>query len=271
MRIIRKRGINWFGNKKGQLTIFIIVALVIVALILIYFAISRTDIAKFPIFGGQEVDLKKQFAKCVEENKDLDQNINLILSQGGNLNPINYLVYNGIPVDYLCYTNENYKSCVMQKPLLLQSVENEIKKVAVTEISGCMNSVKRDLESQGYTVSLGRMELNASALPKNIVYTLNYPVTIQKEGNQKKYDNFEIKKASDIYQMIMISNSILNYETRYGEADILAYMIYYPEIRVNREKRDDGSTVYIISGRKTKETFIFAVRSFAWPAGYGGK
>lgn len=271
MRIIKKRGVGIY-SKKAQLTIFIIVALVIIALIVLFFAVSRTGIIKIPtIFGGEEIDFKSQLIKCVEENENINNKIALIALQGGSLNPRNYIFYNGTRVDYLCYSNEFFKPCVMQTPLLLQNVEAEIKKAAKSEVSNCINAVKKDLEGQGYSVSLGQSDLEVSIIPKTIIYQIKSPITLQKTDIIKKYDSFEIKKQSELYQMIMISTSILNYEARYGEADILTYMIYYPSIRVNREKRDDGSTIYQLSGRNTNEKFIFAVRSFAWPAGYSVK
>lgn len=260
-----------FRNKRGQITIFIIVALVIVALIVVFFALSKTGIIKIPaIFPGQDTDLKSQFIKCVEDNKNIDNSVKLISSQGGSLNPSNYILYDSVKVEYLCYINEYYKPCVMQKPLILNNAESEIRKASIEEISKCMETVKKNIEAQGNVVSLGKMELNVSIIPENIIYSVKYPVTIQKNENQQKYDIFEIRKPSELYQMIMVSTSILNYEARYGEADILTYMTYYPTIRVNREKMDDGSTVYFLSERNTKEVFMFAVRSYAWPAGYSG-
>ena len=67
----------------------------------------------------------------------------------------------------------------------------------------------------------------------------------------------------------MIANSILNFEARYGAADIGEFMALYPDIRIEAQKQTDGSVFYLLSSRSTEEQFSFAVRSVAFPPGYG--
>ena len=46
-------------------------------------------------------------------------------------------------------------------------------------------------------------------------------------------------------------------------------MILYPGVKVEKYKQEDGTTVYILTDRNTNDKFQFAVRSLAWPPGYG--
>lgn len=74
-----------------------------------------------------------------------------------------------------------------------------------------------------------------------------------------------------MYDLIMIASSIANYEAKYGDADSLTYMLYYPDIKVEKKEQSDGSRVYILTNKPTNEKFIFASRSIVWPPGYVGE
>ena len=69
--------------------------------------------------------------------------------------------------------------------------------------------------------------------------------------------------------MLMIATSILQFETSYGDSDISTLMLYYPDMAIEKVKRSDGTTIYIIEDKQSKLKFQFASRSYAWPPGYG--
>ena len=69
--------------------------------------------------------------------------------------------------------------------------------------------------------------------------------------------------------MLMIATSIVQFETKYGDSDTSALMGFYPDYSIDKIKRSDGTTIYIIEDKQTKLKFQFATRSYAWPAGYG--
>ena len=43
---------------------------------------------------------------------------------------------------------------------------------------------------------------------------------------------------------------------------------YYPDLNVQKIRRDDGVKIYIVTDKKDIK-FGFASRSYAWPPGYG--
>jgi hypothetical protein len=45
-------------------------------------------------------------------------------------------------------------------------------------------------------------------------------------------------------------------------------MSFYPNLRIEKKKQDDGTKVYILGDRTTGEQLLFATRSLAWPPGY---
>ena len=44
-------------------------------------------------------------------------------------------------------------------------------------------------------------------------------------------------------------------------------MNYYHDLKVEKNKQTDGSTIYILTERDTENKFQFASRSVAWPPG----
>lgn len=245
-------------GRRGQITIFVIIAIIIVAAILIIFLFPRVKRVFIP--GKPSVRLKD----CIED--DLNEAVKLVSEQGGSINPVNSYMYEGVEREYLCYTNQYHQTCSNQQPLLRQHVEREILEEIKPEVRKCLNNLREDLRSEGYSVG-GGGDISVSVVPNNVKVIIS-KLSIRKEGTES-YNDFEINEKSQLYKLLMLSSSILNWEARYGDSDITNYMLYYPNTKVEKLKQGDGSKIYRLSNRQTGEEFVFATRSLAWPAGYG--
>ena len=106
-------------NKKGQLTIFIILGLLILIVLILLF--MRTEDLKSFFLGKSPVE---QIKDCADES--LRKGIEIVSKQGGAINPENYYLYEGNKLDYICFTEQSFQRCVMQKPLLKSSIEKGI-------------------------------------------------------------------------------------------------------------------------------------------------
>ncbi len=110
--------------------------------------------------------------------------------------------------------------------------------------------------------------MKVEIVPNNIKTSVS-GFTFTKGETGEKYDKFVASYKSELYDLLMLATSILNWEARYGDSDITTYMTYYPNVKVEKYKQGDGSTIYILTDRPTEDKFVFASRSLAWPAGYG--
>jgi len=247
-------------NKRGQLAIFIIIALVIVGVLLILLLYPRI---KGLVSGPVPVDYIKD---CTEDYTE--EALKMVREQGGTLEPENYVLYNGKKVEYACYTNKFFQTCLVQKPFLKQDVEQEITRYIEPKIKSCIDSLKSQLESRGSSVSLGDVEVTTTLVPSSIIVDVDAPMTVTK-GETSQFKTFKTSLRSELYDLTMLASSITNYEARYGDSDILTYMLYYPDILVEK-KKSDGSTVYTLTHKPSKEKFMFASRSLVWPTGYTG-
>lgn len=250
-------------NRRGQVTIFIIIAVVIVVIgILIY--------SFYPeIVTGLGLGTKnpQEFIQsCIEE--DIENNIEILSLQGGSLSPEHYILYNNDKIEYICYTGEYYKLCVVQKPMLKEHIESEIKNDLQEKVEACFNSLEESYQKRGYDVNLKKGGINIELLPKRVVSNFNYSLVLTK-GETERYDSFRVMLNNNIYELVSIANSILEWEATYGDAETTVYMDYYHDLKVEKKKQSDGTTIYILTDRNTENKFQFASRSVAWPPGYG--
>jgi len=247
-------------KKRGQVTIFVIIAVVIVALILAYFLFRPAPETKdFP-------DTPQGYMQeCMYEyTRD---SLNVLTLQGGFISPEFYKLYQDNKVAYLCYTEEHYKGCTMQVPFIKQHIQNEIISEIHSKNIDCLNSLRENLEKKGNTITLGSSSTEVKIKPDKIITSIKTDMTITKDSTEKIRE-FKTEIPSPLYNQIMIATSILNWEARFGDSDPMTYMIYYPNIKVEKLKQGDGSTIYIITDRESEKQFMFASRSFIWPAGF---
>lgn len=250
-------------NRKGQLTIFIIIAIVIVALAV--FAYMFFPQIKSTI-GIEQQSPQSFIQTCLEQ--DIKDTVEKVSLQGGSINPELYTLYQDNKVEYLCYTNQYLLPCIMQQPLLKQHIESEIKSNIGSYVEACFSSLQKNFERRGYTVNIRNGPTRVELLPKRIVTTMNYSVTLTRTGTEN-YNSFDVILNNNLYELTSIATSILDWESKYGDANFRAYMTYYRDLKVEQKGKSDGSKIYVLTDLNTDNKFEFAVRSVVYPSGFG--
>jgi len=249
-------------TKRGQVTVFIIIAVIIVGALIIYFAFPRTR-AILPIASLPNPN--SYLSDCLAPQ--IATSMKLLTEQGGETNPTSYSSYQGVKIQYLCYTSEEYKPCVVQQPLLVQHVESELRNSVQAQATQCMSDLKNLYQNRGYQFS-STNEINVSIEPGSVRVEYVQPVTVSKETTQT-FRRAGYLKTSNIYDLLMTATSIVQFESTLGNSETSLYIQYYPDLTIQKMKRQDD-TIYVLGNVATKETFTFATRSLIWPAGFGG-
>jgi hypothetical protein len=247
--------------KKGQVSVFVILAIAIIAVLALLF--YRDPIVNVFSPRGPVEDIQK----CTQES--VNEGLEILRLQGGSIDPENYFMIQDNKVEYLCYTNEYYKRCVNQRPLLKQHIEEELVEYITPKVKECVKELEESLEGNGNTVNYQEPIITIDIDPGNILTDVELDLTISKEQTEF-YKSIKTSVDSEMYQFIMIASSINNWEAQYGESEILNYMLYYPDLRVDKKKQGDGTTIYILTSRKNEEQFWFAERSVVFPPGVTG-
>ncbi len=250
-------------SKKAQVTIFIILAIMIVALgIIIYMFYPQIKAS----FGFVEQNPNAFMQSCLQDK--VQETASTLMPQGGSLNPEFYYLYQDVKIKYLCYTNEYYKLCTVQEPMLKESIESEIKTNIQKDVDECLNELERSFAGRGYQTSLRKGVFIVELLPKRIVVTLNSSLVLRQGDDTETYSDFKIVLNNNLYELVSIANSILGFESTAGDVEITSYMNYYRDLKVEKLKQGDGTKIYILTDRNTEDKFQFASRSQVWPPGY---
>ena len=249
-------------GKRGQMAIFVIVAITIVVLIALFFFFREN----LPGVFQAGLSPRSFLSACVEP--EIKANVALLSKYGGYKNPDRFALYKGEKVQYLCYTDANYKTCVVQQPMIKQNFENQLNEAVEGRARECMQNLINEYEKRGYRVTAGRIDSQTSLAPSKILIKFNTPLSVTKETSES-FDGFDVEINSEIYDLVFIAQSIIEYEAKLGDSASELYLQYYPNLKIEKSKLDDGTKIYKLSNVITKEEFSFASRSLAWPPGYG--
>ena len=250
-------------NKRGQVTIFVILAILIViigVLIIVFLPKIRQN-------TGLDIENPEAYIKnCVEDTyKEVVETISL---QGGRYVPSYSYSYAGYDLDYLCYTGEILEPCIIQRPLLRTSIESQIGSAIEEKVQECFTNLKAAYESKNYQVEIEIGDLKTTLLPKKVLTELeDYKLVTTKTGNTEKFNDFKISQPNKIYELLEAVNFILVWESNIGEASCDIIMTIDPETRCQKLQEDDGTRIYILTDRTTLDTFQFATKSLYNPPG----
>ena len=248
-------------NKKGQVTIFVIVGIVlVVAVFLVFYFLGdklKRDTDVEVVFDESSLEPLQDYVKdCVKEHGQ--QSIDLVLKQGGKINPGLSYFYNENKVNYLCYT-DSFDSCQNKHPFVDSLIENEIKNYLIDKIPGCIDLNK--IRDEGYNVQEGRFDLNVEVGEYNLIVDINYPITITKGETTITESRFSESFDVPLGKFAEVAEDVVDEEILFGTFFNQIYEAQHPEVTVI--PFSVGNTkVYRIKERGYTQEFVFAVKGW---------
>ncbi len=250
-------------NKRGQMAIWVIVAMAIVISIVLFFFL-RGDI-KPETSERVEENPSGFISNCVKENANNAADI--ILPQGGFANPKHSKHYNGINISYLCYNAGNYNPCINEHPILINEIKDEIKNYIAPRIEQCFEIYKFEMEKRNAIVELGVMNLELKLAPDRIFVDIEREVDIKSKEESFSYDKFDIEIISPLYDLARVAMEIASQEAEYCYFEYVGYMILYPKYRIQRDILSDSTEIYTIIDKNSAKEMNIAIRSCVIPPG----
>ena len=258
--------------KRGQLTIFIIVGILIVASVSFFF-VSRAGL--IPGIGGstQESNVNSFLNTCLEGN--VRDAIDLILKNGGYLKPqfsIDFLFEDAetaTEITYLCYNQNDYFPCVNQEPLLFKNAEKEITDFIFDDVSNCFDDLEESLDRQNFEVSgPGLKEFKVELKPGQVILQLDSELTLSRAGETTTEKDYQVNIPTKLYEILNVVNEAVNKEATACDFDYRGYEFLYPQYEIKKMRRiDQTSDIYTIEHLDTNEKFMFAIRGCVIPPG----
>lgn len=249
------------GYKKGQMTIWVIVAVVIVVMIIIFFVIRQGP----KLITGIETNPKLFIEKCVRDSAY--EATEIIIPQGGLINPENFKLYNKKKVAYLCENIGNYHPCINQHPVFISEIEREIKEYAEPKIRQCFDDLKKEIEKGKKAISLGEMSFDVELAPNRIYLDLKRETVISRGDESTRIDDFSTRIINPLYDIANVAIDIANNEAKYCYFEYVGYMILYPKFRIGKTVMSDSTKIYTIIDIDSGKEMNIAIRSCAVPPG----
>ena len=250
-------------NKRAQVTIFVIVAIVLVAgLVLLFVVFKPAD-----IISRQDFDNPESFIdKCVRDSAR--EKVGIMLPQGGFLEPEDYKLYNDIKVSYLCKNVNFYEPCIVQRPLYITQLQKELKDNIIEDIEACFVELEDELISRNYEISGGDLEIEVVLKPKTVEIEVIRDFSFIKDGISKEFSKFIVVLKSPFYDLAYVANEIVLQESRFCNFDNVGFSLLYNEFDIRKQTLSDSTEVYSIKHKETGAETNIAVRGCVIPAGF---
>ncbi len=204
-------------NRVGQVTIFVIVALVIVALIGVFFAFRGS------LFGSNiPLNLQPVYARydsCISE--EVSNGINLLQSQGGRIDigelasasdfsPFSsHLNFLGFKILYWYGFSGN--NVVINNIPTMNEMENEIESFVSSRINDCDFS---DFSAKGFVIEKSEPRVSVTVEDKQVLVSVDAPLTVSLEDNSARKVNHEVTVNSKLGLLYKTASSIYEYERK---------------------------------------------------------
>lgn len=249
-------------RKRGQVTIFIIVGLVIVLGIILFFVIFAGNVA----LENPPSKVPRNFVeRCVIDS--VNPSVKSVLDYGGSITPSLYIMKNDHMYNYLCYAEEYYTNCYSYYPLLNAYTEEQILTDSFGRVDECFDFLLEDYESRGFEVESGALDYQVEVVPGSVRLRIKKLIAATKGDVSENFDSFDMKMPSDLYDLISITRNIVNQEAEFCYFENNGFMMMYPKYNLTRVDFVE-SKIYELQNRQTEETFKFAVRSCAYAPGF---
>ena len=251
-------------NKKGQIAIWAILALVLVGVISLFFFLEQRTLG----VAEARFDPEQYIEKCAREVTT--EVADKIMPQGGFLNPENFKVYNDTKVPYLCRSYGFYGPCINQHPMFISEINGEIKGYIVPRIESCFENMKKESEKRQANVEISTepSEINVSLASGLILVEIAKSVKITEKEITRTFEKFDVRVMNPIYDLASVAMNIANHERKYCYFEYVGYMATDQSIDIRKFTMSDATKIYSIEDRASGKIFNIATRSCAIPAGF---
>jgi len=243
-------------GKKGQITVFIILGLLLLAAVVVYVSINQTEKEKgsAAIPKVEKVPIEFQPIQNYVENclkLTAEEGLKLAMDHGGyidpitsgiNSNPTEPTSSNGVslPGDfiipywyYLKSDNRCIKNCEFssERPPLRRnegpkSIEAQLDSYIKVKIKDCTRNFEAFKEDAN-VVENGVISITSSVLDSDVLFVMVYPLAVTKEGVTKEMNNFYVRipvRLNDIYELATIMTN-LEEKYRFLERDAVQLIV----------------------------------------------
>ncbi len=194
--------------------------------------------------------------------------ISILQIHGGDIVPKGSVLYKGEERVFICFTDEYYRQCIMQRPLFVEHIEKEITSYIYPKIQMCFEELKLKLQNRYNIEDSKSLNVTTKLFPKHIGIMIEKDFKMSRDEYVRSFYDFRVNLVHPMYNFADLTTEIANQEAKYCHFDELGFMILYPQYDVFRTQLGDPIKIYILKERVTNEEFTFAIKSCPLPPGY---
>jgi hypothetical protein len=229
----RNRSINIGMSRKGQISLFIIIGIVILAGVILFFAFRPTQVEEVQVY---DIDGIEPFVEsCLRSS--VEDAISLISLQGGVLVPQDFLQTEYATIDYV--VKEDTKSLVP-----ITSIESDISRYVNDAVRECTNNFTVFTE-RSIAVEEGDVTATSVVSENGVSVAINYPLRVQVGSTTKNYEQFKVDVTSNLKKAYDIVNEISDKTIEEPEYVDLTYLSELGDIEILPET--DNEIVYSVN------------------------
>lgn len=252
-------------NDKGQIAIFVIASLIIVAMIVLVLIVRGGPNIPMP---GEAFSPESYLASCVRDVVNTKSAI--MMKQGGFTAPRDYVSYNNEKVAYVCKNINYYEPCVNQYPRYVESVRIELENNVKEQVKTCLDALDAELERQQYDVERVPDPVVRVGLQKdNVLVESDVSMTLSKGGVSQQFDTLSSKVRVPLFNLVTVANEIVRQESEFCYFSNDGFSLLYPEFDVRRDILQEGTKIYTIKHVTSDSVMTIAVRGCVIPQGVG--
>lgn len=202
--------------KRGQVTIFIIIAILLVSFVVLFFVFKdkllgdRVSSEMTPVYNS--------FTLCLEEN--MDAGIKILESQGGYIYLPDYesgseympfssqLDFVGVSVPYWYYVSGN--NIQREQVPTLKLMEDQLNTFVESKVDNCLFD---SYIEQGFTITKGKPSADVEINQNEVVLNLDMDFTMEKEDTIV-IKSHEVSVESDLGELYNSAKSVYNEEQK---------------------------------------------------------
>ena len=254
-------------NKRGQLTLFVIlglvviIAVVIVSLFLIDLSPDRGDSGKQI---GERTNAQEFIEECV--GAAVEEELEVILANGGvKVVEDPKIFYKLHDVNYLCYADQPNKVCDNLEPMLISRVEMEIGMEIELDVKDCFGRLLESYSS--YDINTGSTDLNINIEYEKMVIDISKELSLSSESETIYEEDFGFEVSDRTYTLLRLAQRIIEDEVDCNcgneacNADLYGLIRQNYGFSIEKDLVNDGSEIFTITEDRNDREFVFAIKN----------
>ncbi len=245
--------------KRGQITTFAIVGIVLVAAVLLILYL-RGQFFFGPVtpetLGERLQSIDEHVTTCVQEvAPDYIKRIGL---QGGHLKTPEgtYRLREDVTISYLCYNIPDENTC-SNRLLLRTDMETELENAIDQALAGCIDLSKF---GRGYELATsGKRKTNVTIGDDVVSVDVYMPVVLRKGDVKIDEDTFTTNFNYPLGRLYEVSQDIINVEATLGEFDQLSYMLAKKGQYIIEKDKPYPDKLYMLRTKDSDYLFQFFI------------